>query len=119
MLSILFPFNSYFLVNDLLWGLNFVSDNRFILQGQSQRSCQRWLDKRIYKTELKFSAVLGSRGCREKKRVCADYEQLFLGGVSTFCGQKIFFFENIVASALKSCIEKRLFFLFLGGKNFF
>ena len=35
MLSILFPFNSYFLVNDLLWGINFVSDNRIILQGQS------------------------------------------------------------------------------------
>ena len=35
MLSILFPFNSYFLVNDLLWGLNFVSDNRIVLQGQS------------------------------------------------------------------------------------
>ena len=34
-LSILFPFNSYFLVNDLLWGLNFVSDKTIILQGLS------------------------------------------------------------------------------------
>jgi hypothetical protein len=25
------------------------------------------MDKRIYKTEMKFWAVLGSRGCREKK----------------------------------------------------
>jgi hypothetical protein len=32
----------------------------------SQRSYQRWLDKRIYKTEMKFWAVLSSRGCREK-----------------------------------------------------
>jgi hypothetical protein len=30
-----------------------------------QRSYQRWLDKRIYKTEMKFWAVLGSQGCRE------------------------------------------------------
>jgi hypothetical protein len=34
---------------------------------KSQRSYQRWLDKIIYKTEMKFWAVLGSRGCREKK----------------------------------------------------
>ena len=33
----------------------------------TQRSYQRWLDRRIYKTEMKFWAVLGSRGCREKK----------------------------------------------------
>jgi hypothetical protein len=32
-----------------------------------QRSYQRWLDKRICKTEMKFWAVLGSWGCREKK----------------------------------------------------
>jgi hypothetical protein len=33
---------------------------------RGQRSYQRWLDKRIYRTEMKFLAVLGSRGCREK-----------------------------------------------------
>ena len=33
----------------------------------SQRSYLRLLDKRIYKTEMKFWDVLGCRGCREKK----------------------------------------------------
>jgi hypothetical protein len=37
------------------------------LMCQSQRFYQRWLDKRIYKTEMKFWAVLGSPGCRKKK----------------------------------------------------
>ena len=36
------------------------------VEGNKQRSYQRWLDKRIYKTEMKFRAGLGSRGCREK-----------------------------------------------------
>ena len=41
----------------------------------NQRSYQRWLDKRIYKTELKFWAV---RGCREKKKLpTAISKQLF------------------------------------------
>ena len=31
-----------------------------------QRSYQRWLNKIIYKTEMKFWAVCGSRDCREK-----------------------------------------------------
>ena len=33
----------------------------------TQRPYTRWLYKIIYKTEMKFWAVLGSRGCREKK----------------------------------------------------
>ena len=33
----------------------------------NQKPKQRQLDKGIYKTEMKFWAVLGSRGCREKK----------------------------------------------------
>ena len=33
---------------------------------QNQRSYQRWFDKRIYKTEMKFWTVLGSQGCRGK-----------------------------------------------------
>ena len=72
--------------------------------GQYQRSYTRWLYKRIYKTEMKFWAVLGSRGCREKKTVIS--KQLFEVGFSTFCGQ--FFFlnlsKNIFASTLKSYI---------------
>jgi hypothetical protein len=35
------------------------------------------LDKRIYKTEMKFWAVLGSWGCREKKIPTAISMQLF------------------------------------------
>ena len=56
--------------------------------GKGQRSYQRWLDKRIYKTEMKFWAVLGSRGCREKKLPTAISMQLFEVVFSTFCGQK-------------------------------
>ena len=37
---------------------------------------------------MKFWAVLGSRGCREKKTPRADYEQLFGVVFLTFCGQK-------------------------------
>ena len=33
----------------------------------NQRSYTRWLYKRIYKMEMKFWAVLGSRGYRDKK----------------------------------------------------
>ena len=56
-----------------------------------QRSCQRWLDKRIYTTETKFWAVLGSRGCREKNLLTAISMQLFEVVLSTFCGQKNIF----------------------------
>ena len=56
----------------------------------------RWLDRRIYKTELKFWADLGRRGCREKKLPTAISMQLFVVVFSTFC-----------ASALKSYIKKK------------
>jgi hypothetical protein len=61
------------------------------------------LDKRIYKAEMKFWAVLGSQGCREKKLPTAISMQLFGLVFSTVCGQEnIFNFEkNILASALK------------------
>ena len=36
---------------------------------EMQRSYTRWLHKIIYKTEMKFWAVLGSRCCREKKNL--------------------------------------------------
>jgi hypothetical protein len=55
-----------------------------------QRSYQRWLDKIIYNTEMKFWAVLGSRGCREKNLPTAISKQLFQVVFSTFCGQKKF-----------------------------
>ena len=46
--------------------------------------------------------------CSVKKKLGADYEQLLRVCFSTFCGQKKnIYFENIVATALKSCIEKR------------
>ena len=56
----------------------------------TQRFYQRWLDKRIYKTEMKFGAVLGSWGCREKKLPTAISKQLFQVVFSTFCGQNKF-----------------------------
>jgi hypothetical protein len=59
------------------------------------------LDKRIYQTEMKFWAVLGSRGCREKKLPTAISRQLFGVVFSTYCGQK---FKDILASELKSYI---------------
>ena len=49
-----------------------------------QRSYQRWLDERIYKTEIKFWAVLGSRGCREKKPPNCHKYATFGGGVFNF-----------------------------------
>ena len=43
----------------------------------NQRSYTRWLYKVIYRMEMKFWAVLGSRGCREKKLPTAISMQLF------------------------------------------
>ena len=44
---------------------------RFFLYTYAPSHCctqrPQLLDKRIYKTEMKFWAILGSRGCREKK----------------------------------------------------
>ena len=50
-----------------------------------QRSYQRWLGKRINKKEIKFWAVLGSLGCREKKlpTVISKYAT-FWGGFFNF-----------------------------------
>ena len=60
--------------------------------GGKQRSYQRWLDKRIYETEMKYYwAVLGSRGWREKILPTAISMQLFGVFFSTFCWQKMFF----------------------------
>ena len=68
-----------------------------------QRSYHRWLDKRIYKTEMKFWAV----GAAEKEKLpIAISMQLFGVVFSTFCGQNFFFKfpKNILASAQKSYI---------------
>ena len=64
-----------------------------------------WI-KKNYKMEMKFWAVLGRRGCREKKLTTAISMQLFWVVFSTFCGQKKIriFFLNILASTLKSYI---------------
>ena len=58
------------------------------------------------------------------KKVWADYEQLLREVSSTFCRfmwakKNIFFFENIVASELKRCIEKRYKKYFYVGKFFY
>ena len=50
-----------------------------------------------------FWACLGSQPIHEKK-VGANYEQLLRAFFFMF--SRDFFFENITASALKSCIEK-------------
>ena len=47
-----------------------------------------------------------------KKKFRADYEQLLRMFFSFFRGQFFFFFENTIASALKSCMIS-LFFIFL------
>ena len=56
--------------------------------GVNHRFYNRWLDRRIYKMEMKFWAVLGKRGCREKKLQTAISMQLFEVVFSTFCVQK-------------------------------
>jgi hypothetical protein len=54
--------------------------------------------------EMKFWAVLGSRGCREKKLPTAIRMQLFGVIFSTFCVQKkiLKIVKYVLASALKS-----------------
>ena len=75
----------------------------------SPRPIERRLDWVFYKTEMKIWAVGCGLGWTVLKKVWADYEQLLREVFSTFCGQKKKKkkIENIVASALKSCIEKR------------
>jgi hypothetical protein len=79
-----------------------------LVQGfiQIQRSYQRWLDKIICKTEMKFWAVLGSRGCREKKLSAAISMQLFGWFIQLFVGKKIILkiLNDISASTLKNYI---------------
>ena len=53
----------------------------------NQRPLQRRLDEIIYKTEMKFWAVLGSWGCKEKKG-SGPIMSNFLGGFFNFLGSK-------------------------------
>ena len=58
------------------------------------RFYNRWLDRGIYETEMKFWAVFGKQGCREKKLPTAISMQLFGVVFSTFWGQKKYFKKN-------------------------
>ena len=60
-----------------------------------------------------FWAVGCGLGWTVKKKVWTNYEQLLR---EVFVGKKKKKIENIVASALKSCIEKKVEFFFCGGK---
>ena len=55
-----------------------------------------------------FLAVGCVLGWTVKKGILADYEQVLRPAFDSFYGQKInlFFFENILGSALQSCMEQ-------------
>ena len=59
----------------------------------------------FFEQKLRFGLVLGRMAVQNKNKTWADYEQLLRAVSSCLHGKKKF--ENIVASALKSCIEKR------------
>jgi hypothetical protein len=80
------------------------------------------LDKRIYKTEMKFWAVLGSKGCREKKPCNCRKYATFWGGFFNFLWAKkdSFFFLNILEFTLKSYIalwQRQVGKYFILGQN--
>ena len=56
---------------------------------------------------MKFWAVLGRQGCREKKLPTAMSMQLFGVVFSTFCGQKEL--KKYFVSALKSYLTANIF----------
>ena len=59
--------------------------------------------KRIYETDLKFWAVVGSQGCREKKTPHCHKYATFWGGFLMFSRSKNIpiYFLNTLASAIK------------------
>ena len=61
----------------------------------------------FYGTGIEIWAGFGPIGSTEKKRVWADYEQLLRVFFHVFRSKTKcqFFYKNIVASALKSCIK--------------
>ena len=56
----------------------------------------------FYGTGIEICAGFGPVGITGKKKIWADYEQLFRLLFYVFMGKKGFFFLNIVASALKA-----------------
>ena len=80
-------------------------ENFVVEMSYNPRAIERGLHWIFYKTEMKIWAVGCGLGWPVLKKGWADYEQLLREVFSTFCGQKKN--ENIVASALKSCIERR------------
>ena len=71
----------------------------------SPSSIYSWSIGHILEHEFFCLGRLGCAGSKEKKVDLSFSEQLLRVGFSTFGGQNFFFFENIVASALKSCIK--------------
>ena len=62
--------------------------------------------RHFYGAENEIWAGFGPPVSNTEKKIGADYEQLLRVIFSSFQGQKnIFFFSNIVAPALKSCIK--------------
>jgi hypothetical protein len=56
-----------------------------------------WLDKRIFKTKMKFWAVLGSHGCREKKPpYCHNYATFWGGFFNVSWAIFYFYFFNFL-----------------------
>ena len=78
-----------------------------IWQGDIPRAIDRGLQWIFHKTEMKIWAVGCGLGWTVLKKVWADYEQLLKPVFLSFYGQKVNlrFFENILGSAQKSCIE--------------
>ena len=87
----------------------YVSSNHFSLKlSHTHRSENKYLVPRFHNMKNQLWAVGCGLGWTVLKKVWADYEQLLGQVFSTFLGQKKKKkIENIVASALKSCIEKR------------
>ena len=83
LLGLMFSF--IYLLDDLPQKIQYVKEVRIHMR---LRSYTRWLYKRIYKTEVKFWAVLGSWCCRGKNLPTAINMQLFGVVFSAFCGQK-------------------------------
>ena len=94
--------------------LSYIGVISLFMQAKSlYRNCA---GSQFFGTEYEIWADFGPVGNTEKKRWVADCEQLLREVFSCFQGQIFFlnFFENTIASALKSCIIdlKKYFFLF-------
>ena len=63
------------------------------------------LDKRIYKTEMKFWAVLGSRGCHKYATFWGGFSN-FLGAKNNFKFLKKYFEKHKGKKHIKKLLEK-------------